>query len=198
MSHRLYPWLGALIVAAPLLSGGRDLTQAIERWDRLGPVASGTTLPPAHLLDLDGQPLLIEPNDGRVHVIVVWATWCPACRSELDGLAPLVREAPWNPNEVVWHAVNTEGWSTIDEAAREHVRTFVNEREWPFPIALDRGSWTAQLRVGPIPHVVIVDRQGIIRHVHQGRTMTSTISAEVQALVDEPREETAKARGRAP
>jgi hypothetical protein len=40
-------------------------------------------------------------------------------------------------------------------------------------------------RVGPIPHTVVLDRAGRIRHVHQGRVRASTIADEIDDLLAE-------------
>ena len=55
------------------------------------------------------------------------------------------------------------------------------------PIAIDNGSMARKFRVGPIPHTVVLDASGTVRHVHLGRVSSSTIADEIEELAAESR-----------
>ena len=53
------------------------------------------------------------------------------------------------------------------------------------PIALDGGAMARAFGVGPIPHTVVFDAAGKIRHVHQGLVSSNALADEIDALLAE-------------
>ena len=68
---------------------------------------------------------------------------------------------------------------------RALVDAYLQARPQPMPVALDDGSARRALRVQVFPHLVLVDRQGTIRHMHQGRVLASTLRGEIEGLLGE-------------
>jgi cytochrome c biogenesis protein CcmG, thiol:disulfide interchange protein DsbE len=175
--------VGALVVALALFGAGRELHQGITRWDRLGPLPPGGPTPAFEVLTLDGGRFGPHDLRGKVSVVTFWATWCGACQSELSDLEELQHE--YTGHDVQFLAINHEGagLSPLEAAAR--VKGFARARGMTLPTALDDGQAARSFRVGPIPHTLVVGRDGVVRHVHQGRVMSATLREEIDALLPE-------------
>lgn len=171
--------VGALVVGLALVQGGRDLAWGVANWSRMGPLPPGET--PAFAVSmLQGDVLDARACKGKVSVITFWATWCPACRDELGTLDDLSAEYA-GQTDVQFVAVNREGVAAGE--ARAIADAYARERGLALPVAVDDGAMARTFRVGPIPHTVVLDRSGTIRHVHQGRVSAGTIKGEVDELL---------------
>jgi thiol-disulfide isomerase/thioredoxin len=172
---------GALVVGLALLGAGRELHRGIVQWERLGPLPPGGPTPAFEVLTLDGGRFGPRDLHGKVSVLTFWATWCGACRSELGDLEALQHE--YAGGSVQFLAVNIEGGGLTPQQAAALVQGFVRQRGMTLPAALDDGQAARSFRVGPIPHTLVVGRDGVIRHVHQGRVSTQTLREEIDALL---------------
>jgi len=175
--------VGALVVALALLGAGRELQRGIAQWERLGPLPPGGPTPAFEVLTLDGGRFGTADLGGKVSVLTFWATWCPACRSELGDLEELQHE--YTGRDVQFLAVNLEGGGLSPEQLVARVQGFVQARGMTLPTALDDGRAARSFRVGPIPHTLVVGPDGVVRHVHQGRVLSETLREEIDALLSE-------------
>ncbi|NPU10797.1 TlpA family protein disulfide reductase [Bradyrhizobium sp. 83002] len=46
---------------------------------------------PLRLQDMSGKDAMVAPKEGHVTLVNFWATWCPACKTDLRTLAALER-----------------------------------------------------------------------------------------------------------
>jgi thiol-disulfide isomerase/thioredoxin len=173
--------VGALVVALALLGAGRELYHGIVHWERLGPLPPGGPTPTFEVLTLDGGRFGAADLHGKVSVLTFWATWCSACKSELDDLQELQHE--YDANVVQFLAINHEGAGLSPRQAVARVQGFVRARGMTLPTALDDGQAARSFRVGPIPHTLVVGPDGVVRHVHQGRVLSDTLREEIAALL---------------
>jgi peroxiredoxin len=51
------------------------------------------------------------------------------------------------------------------------------------PLYVDEGAVAERYRVNTIPHLVIIDRMGMVRHVHRGFEGEATLDAQVSSLL---------------
>jgi thiol-disulfide isomerase/thioredoxin len=176
--------VGLGVVALAVIVGSVDAWHAARNFSRMGPLPPGEPLAEFRVAMLDGGEFTSAQLEGRVTVLTFWATWCPACRSELVDLDELDDDFVGS-DDVQFLAVNWEG-SGVPARARPRIAAgYRDQAGVGLPIAWDDGSMASALRVGPIPHTVVVDRRGTLRHVHQGRVSASTIAYEIEALRDE-------------
>jgi thiol-disulfide isomerase/thioredoxin len=171
---------GLLVVALAVAVGGVDAWHAAQNFSRMGPLPPGEPLSAFRVALVDGGEFTSEQLQGRVTVVTFWATWCPACRSELEDLDEI--DDALAGDDVQFLAVNWEGRDVPARARPKIAASYRAQADLGLPVAWDDGSMAAALRVGPIPHTVVVDRRGMLRHVHQGRVSASTITEEVEAL----------------
>lgn len=173
--------VGALVVGLALLGAGRELHRGVKHWERLGPLPPGGPTPSFEVLTLDGGRFGPADLQGKVSVLTFWATWCGACRSELDDLEELQHE--YLDADVQFLAINNDGGGLSPVEAAHRVQGFARSQQMTLPTALDDGQAARSFRVGPIPHTLLVGRDGVVRYVHQGRVMSDTLREEIQALL---------------
>ena len=118
--------------------------------------ASGIPAPAISGTDLDGNPLSV-PKDGRPHVLLVLAHWCPHCQAAVPQLVKLNQQNTMNGISFygIVSAITPEGdnYPPSDWLRREN---------WPFPTFLDNADneIAKTLGVTAFPFYVFVDAQG--------------------------------------
>ena len=131
------------------------------------------------LQTLEGAPLALEAQRGKVVVLNFWASWCyPACYEE----APVL--------ERNWRAYRDRGVVVIGvdiqdttEAAQNFVRdfglTFPNARDPSGKVSVDYGTYG-------VPETFFIDRRGRIRAKHVGALTDEVVRTHVERLLAEP------------
>ena len=170
--------LGAVLAALVAATGGAALTRLVQRWPTLAPVAHGDPLPGFSAPLLDGGALRSADLRGAPHLLIFWTTWCGVCRGEMPMYRALADRYRERGLVVIAVAADRDG----DVPAL--VRAYRDEHRLPFPIALDSGgAVTRSFRVKMYPHLVLVDADGQIRDVRQGRTSESGLAAAIEAVL---------------
>lgn len=135
---------------------------------QVGP-QEGQNAPDFSTTSIDGGQVRLKDYLGRPIVLVFWASWCGPCRVE----APQVERLAKSYGERVQVVgVNAgEEPSTAVRAARQLGMTW--------PIAMDSdGSIREAYAVGAIPMVLIIDKNGVVRHRNNG------VPSDVHRLLD--------------
>lgn len=118
-----------------------------------------------------------SPGDFRDRVVIVrfWTIGCPRCRASAATLAEWKRRDP-DDLEVIAILLPKKGTAVSDESARQAAA----DMGWNATVAVDP-DWSALERVwdhsGPRYAVsvgLLVDRDGIVRAVHHGGTLSET------------------------
>ncbi len=179
--RRLSRGVGAAVFALAAFDASVDLARVGRDWGSYGPLAGGAPVPDFELPRVDGGTLRRSDLMGRVTVLSFWASWCGVCRTEMPMYAELSRSLPDGARVVL---VNREG-NVSPAQARAVAARVVRERGLSMPVAVDDGRLYRAVRGAVLPHTVVIDRQGRIRHVHEGRVMARTLSDEVARLLAE-------------
>ncbi|MBX7196453.1 MAG: TlpA family protein disulfide reductase [Sandaracinaceae bacterium] len=132
-----------------------------------------------HVANGSGQ-VQLSGLRGQVFIVDFWASWCAPCADEMPVLERLYNQH---------HAAGFTVIGVSQDSAASNVQQFLRRIHVSFPIVLDEGHSVAGRYSPPrMPTSFIVDRRGIVRHVHAGfrASDASTIEREVAALVAQP------------
>ena len=107
-----------------------------------------------------GENLRLSEFRGEVVMINFWASWCGPCRQEMPLLDELYTQ--YQPLGFTILGVNVEEDTT-------KAKQMLRESPVNFPILFDNKSEVSRLYdVVAMPSTVLVDRDGNVRHLHQG------------------------------
>lgn len=123
------------------------------------PLGIGSPLPNFNATNiLNDQVFSTESIKGRPYLLIVWASWCPACQFEHPFLKQIATE----------HHIPIYGILLKDEP--NDALAFLNDSGNPYAgVMLDPESKIARaLRVSAIPTLFLIDKAGIIRYRHTG------------------------------
>jgi cytochrome c biogenesis protein CcmG, thiol:disulfide interchange protein DsbE len=127
-----------------------------------------------------GQPFNLQSQRGNVVLLDVWATWCEPCRDALPTYEQLAKE--YGAKGLKIYAIN------VDSDVKQ-IAPFLQETKVTLPILHDADAQFAehQLRVKMMPTSFLIDRKGLIRHVHEGfaEEFLAQYQQEIEALLAE-------------
>jgi thiol-disulfide isomerase/thioredoxin len=107
-----------------------------------------------------GQPYDLQRFHGKVLYVDFWASWCGPCAQSFPFMNKLDQELRGRGLQIV--GVN------VDEQA-EDALGFLAKRPALFTIGADVGGRCAQgFGVKAMPSTYLIDRKGVVRHVHLG------------------------------
>jgi peroxiredoxin len=154
-----------VILASSLLAAG---AQALDE---------GARLPEIGLNDLSGKRVDLASLKGKVVIVDFWATWCAPCKQELPLLEKLYQKYKGRGLVILGVSVDQE---------EANVGAFVKQLKLSFPIVHDKAHSVAD-RVKPpkMPSSYVVDRNGVVRHLHGGFRSgdEGKIESEINALL---------------
>lgn len=121
----------------------------------------GETAPQFSLASLQqNQAVSLKQFQGKVVYLDFWASWCAPCRTAFPLLNKLQHKLKAQGFEVV--AIN------LDED-KANADRFVKEFAVDFTVLRDaKGEWADKFVVESMPTSFIIDKQGIIQHIHHG------------------------------
>jgi thiol-disulfide isomerase/thioredoxin len=120
----------------------------------------GKAAPDFTLPAVGGGDVKLAAMRGGPSVVDFWASWCAPCREELPELERLRVE--YEPKGVHFVAVNIDAErATAEEAARKLGVTM--------PVGLDGDKRVAAAWAPPtMPSSYVLDKDGVVRFVHEG------------------------------
>jgi len=167
-------------LALVLVAGARDVGRLGERWPKIASLGLSAPAPEFSLPLLDGGRFERAELEGGVTALIFWATWCGVCKTQMPTYEQVRTRLP----DVRLLAVAREGGPP--DRARATVAEFVRARGIELEVALDPGPVGSTFGVYAVPHVVLIDRKGVVRHVHVGRVAAATLGGELEVLLAEP------------
>ncbi len=119
----------------------------------------GKTAPDFALKTFGEGNLRLSEFRGDVVIVNFWATWCGPCQQELPRLERLHQR--YAKAGLVLLGINLD-----DDMDRG--RTMAQRLALSFPMLFDRAKEVARLyELESMPMTVFIDREGVIRHVHE-------------------------------
>lgn len=133
---------------------------------------------PASRLDtplIDGTTLSARELEGKVVLVLFWATWCPTCVKEMPDFQRL-HEAYRGRGPVILAL-------PLDVDA-EDAADFWKDKGYRFPMATREGA--LKQAWGPVPatpQIVLTDRKGVVRLKRLGATSYEQLEALIKPLL---------------
>jgi peroxiredoxin len=122
--------------------------------------AADVQAPGFTLQSLDGKTVTLGQYKGDVVMINFWASWCGPCRQEMPLLDDIYKQ--YKDMGFVLLGVNVEPDAS-------NANGWLKKTPVSYPILYDPKSAVSQLyQVQAMPTTVIIDRQGVVRFVHNG------------------------------
>lgn len=137
----------------------------------------GARQPEIGLRDRAGNQIDLASLKGKVVLVDFWASWCAPCKQEMPVLERLYQKYKKDGLVIVAVSVDNDASNIAD---------FLKQVRVTFPIVHDQDHKVADRFKPPrMPSSYIVDRKGIVRHVHGGFRPddAATLESEIKALL---------------
>lgn len=129
----------------------------------------GDPAPDFELPTLDGEMVRLSDLVGQMVVLDFWASWCGPCMKGLPEVDKFAKWADENDRPIKVFAIDSFERFQTDEQKRAQIERVWKLKGFSFPTLIDYTREAAlDYEVGPIPHSVIIDPQGIIHDIHIG------------------------------
>lgn len=168
------PLLVAVVLGVVLFAGiGKDPT-------KLESALIGKPVPAFSLEDLDVPEAKLDASlfRGKIQLLNVWGTWCPACRDEHDDLMWLAEDK----------GVSIIGLNYKDD--REAALMWLDRLGNPYSASIydPRGTLGFDLGVYGAPETFVIDAEGIVRYRHVGVVNKKVWQETLLPVIDDIRE----------
>jgi len=135
----------------------------------------GSAFPDFNETDVNGKPLSIASDQGKVVLLDFWATWCPPCRAEIPNVVATYQKYHDQGFEIIGISLDQD---------REKLLAFIQDQKMTWPQYFDGQGWTNKLAVKygieSIPATFLLDGNGkIIGKDLRGEELTQAVAAAV-------------------
>jgi peroxiredoxin len=134
-----------------------DLTAAAKAGLAMMAIRPGQKPPAITAKDLTGNALTLDQYAGKVLLIDFWATWCGPCREEM----PNVKK--------IYSQYKDQGFAILGislDRDQTELDKYIKEQSIEWPQVFEGGQDIAEkYSVTTIPHMLLLDRQGVIRYM---------------------------------
>jgi thiol-disulfide isomerase/thioredoxin len=134
--------------------------------------------PEFKLQTVDGKPLNLADERGKVVLVNFWATWCGPCRAEIPDLIELQKKYR-DRLQIIG--------LTVDEDDAEVIKQAITESGVNYPVAMS----SAEVRknyggIAALPTSFMVDTQGRVVQKHEGLRDPVLYEMEIRVLLGLP------------
>ncbi len=161
-----------LLAASPAPAKAQDTGNVIRF------VRNPDPAPEFKVTSLDGQPLSLVADRGKVVLLNFWATWCGPCRAEIPDLIELQTRYK-DRLQIIG--------LTVDEDDANLVKKVVEETGINYPVAMAPAA--VRLKYGGIaalPTSFVLDSEGRVVQKHEGLRDPLLYELEIRALLGLP------------
>ena len=126
---------------------------------------------------IDGEEISSASSQGKVALIVYWATWCAPCLEEIPALIALREEFGRNDVDIIG--------VSLDQPSKD-IDSFVNSRDINYEIV--RNNESLDKAFGPvryIPTIVVLDREGTVQQRYTGLVGKNVLQNQIENLLGE-------------
>lgn len=164
----VYPAMAVLLLASIVLLG---------RCPMAHPMAQDFTLPVVTAEGrVTGDRMRLGDQHGKVVVLDFWATWCRPCQITTPTLVRVSHR--FRNRGVVVMGVN------VDQDGPEAIPTFMRRFAVDYPMVFDEGGGVSnRYNVRALPTLMVIDREGRVRHTHQGVATEDELAEQIEGLL---------------
>ncbi len=120
------------------------------------------------------------PEGGKVFLLDFWATWCGPCKKMFPALRKF-RDEYGEQGLTIIGLTRPDGRQSV-----ESIIDFVNNEQFNYPTGISEEAFNdLAYGVGAIPHMVLIDKQGVVRKVFIGTRSESEVEDEIRKLLNE-------------
>lgn len=129
-----------------------------------------------------GKPTTLNALKGKVVLLDIFQIICPGCHAAHPKIVRMQKRYKDDGLEVLGLAVAFE---LHGAQTPEKIRRYVDQKAYPYPVALDKGLIETFRRYGArgTPYTVLIDRQGRIRYLDFFRL--ETVESTIRQLLNE-------------
>lgn len=127
-------------------------------------LAVGAKAPKFALVNaIDGKTLAMQPDDGRIKVVVFTCNACPYAKAFEPRIIEIANR--FREKGVAFYAVNPNDDAKYSEETLANMKQRAGEKDYPFPYLKDGDSSIARAYGARVtPHVYVVDGEGVVRY----------------------------------
>lgn len=104
-----------------------------------------------------GEPMPLETLGGHVVALYFWATWCPNCAKQEPRTLDMIKR--YAGRDVQFIGVTNHQRGQTAATIKQHA----TRQGYTFPIFQDDGATSQAYKVTAIPHLALIDRDGLLR-----------------------------------
>jgi thiol-disulfide isomerase/thioredoxin len=127
---------------------------------------------------IDGRPLSLAGERGKVVLLNFWATWCGPCRAEIPDLIELQKKYD-QQLQIIGLAVDEDDAAVVKQVVAQ---TGIN-----YPVAMSPPETRMQYGgIAALPTSFVLDTQGRVVQKHEGLRDPALYETEIRALLGLP------------
>jgi cytochrome oxidase Cu insertion factor (SCO1/SenC/PrrC family) len=128
------------------------------------------------LTDVNGTPIRLSDQRGKVVVLEFMRTTCPHCANEMSQLASVHNQFG---SDVTMISVSVDPQGDTNEA----LKAYAEEHNAPWVWARDTSNndVASLYGISGVPTIIIIDANGRIVQVNTGETSSSTLTQQIQS-----------------
>lgn len=150
------------------------------------PLVELLPMPKSRYNDFDGRAQQLPLGDGRLLLVNLWASWCPACEVELNEFSTRYKELQSKGVDVL--ALSVEGIEKEAKTGATNAWRF-SKGKFPFPVGLATASLVSDFQNEhnrhiplhkqlPLPSSFLIDQQGRLVVIYKGKVSVDQILAD--------------------
>jgi cytochrome c biogenesis protein CcmG, thiol:disulfide interchange protein DsbE len=137
----------------------------------------GKPAPDFALPELREPSKIVSPNQmrGKVWLLNVWGSWCPACREEHPFLMEIARTGAVPIYGLSWKDQREDALAVLNDLGDPYV---LNMSDFDGRVAIDYGITGA-------PETYLIDKNGVIRYKEPGQLTPEIMDEKILPMVRE-------------
>jgi peroxiredoxin len=143
--------------------------------DTLIPVDQRKDAPDFTLNDTQGKPVTLSAYKGKVVLLDFWATWCPACQSEIPWYVEFSKTYQDKGLVVIGVSMDKEGLKVV--------QPYMQQKQMSYTVVLGDDNLVLPFGMKTIPMTMLIDRDGKIAVAHTGVVDKDNFEGHIQELL---------------